>query len=215
MKTTISILVKSLIIMIFFEIMQLNKVYSQNNSWIKKSDFTFGMQINQVVDGSGHGMLTDADLILKKGPFEIGLGAFTQSKFDKIGGTSFQFKFNFTTHDFTNLYVHYSFIYHYRNCLNNHLNEEYHPGENGTSCEYEKYNTLNHQIGIGIETMIIKNLYVDVKIGIGGYFSQVVGEDNRNTNIVGREDNGFSTMASLGLKYRFSQKFKKQKFGKF
>jgi len=215
MKTIIAILSKSLIIMAFLQIMQINTVYSQKSGWIKKSEFTIGMQINQVIDGSGHGMVTDADLLLKNGQFEIALGAFTQSKFDKIGGASFQFKFIFTTHDFTNLYVHYSFMYHYQNCLNNLLNEEFHPGENSTLSEYEKYNTTNHQIGIGLETMTLKNLYVDIRIGIGGYFSEIVGEDNRNTNIVGREDNGFSVMASLGLKYRFSQKFKKQRFGRF
>jgi hypothetical protein len=215
MKTIGVILSKSLIIMAFLQIMQINTVYSQNSGWIKKSEFTMGMQINQVIDGSGHGMVTDADLLLKNGQFEISLGAFTQSKFDKIGGASFQFKFIFTTHDFTNLYVHYSFMYHYQNCLNNLLNEEFHPGENSTLCEYEKYNTMNHQIGLGLEAMTLKNLYVDIRIGIGGYFSQIVGEDNRNTNIVGRDDNGFSAMASLGLKYRFSQKFKKQRFGRF
>ncbi len=194
---------------------QIENISSQNGGWIRPSKFKYGLQINQLLNGSGHGMLTDVDLIFKLGKSEVATGLFFQSKYQKISGISLQYKYFITNGMYTNLYTHYSFMFHYQNCLNDNLNKLFHPQDFGTCCEFEKFNTMTHNIGIGLETMTFNNLYIDLKIGVGGYFSSVEGNDNRNKNVFSREDNGFSVMGSVGILYRISTKDKKRRFGHY
>ena len=214
MKTIIRLFGKSLLIASFLLSVQAGKVYSQSG-WIKTSRYEYGARLSQLINGSGHGMLTDFELLFKKGYGEVSAGVFTQSKFKKLSGFSFQYKYQITQNKFNNLYAHSTFMYHYQNCLNDNLNKLSHPQDYTNCCEFEKFNTLVGQLGIGIEGALTKRLYLDLKIGIGGYFSCIQGEDNRNKNIVGRDDNGFSFMSGLGLSYKIKAKDKKSKFGKY
>jgi hypothetical protein len=215
MKTINSLLGKSLIMLTLLHFTYLENVISQKGGWIKVSNFSFGVQINEVLNGSGHGMVSDIDLIFKKGKSEIATGVFAQNNFEKISGLSFQYKYFIIPNNYAHFYTHYTFMYHYQNCLNNNWNQQFHPQDFKTCCEFEKFNTISNQIGIGLETMTLKNLFLDSKIGIGGYMSKVVGADNRNKDVLGRDDNEVSLLVSIGLLYRFTTKDKKRKFGNY
>ena len=213
MKTIVRIFGKSLIIVTFFYLQQTEQVFSQINCWTKKP-ISYGIQIEEVLNGSGHGLLTNVDLILKIGKSEIGAGLFAQSMDKKLSGLSFQFKYFITSDLYTNFYTHFTSMFHYQNCLNDNLNEQFHPQDYSNCCQYEKFNTFNNTVGIGLETMTLKNLYIDARIGVGGYSSTVCGEDTRNGNVIGREDIGVAIMASIGILYRISTTDKKRKLGK-
>jgi hypothetical protein len=184
--------------------MQFENGLAQRFAYTQPYKLNFGIQLNQVLNGSGHGMLTDVDLIVRAGQGQFAIGTFMQDKPFKFAGLSFQYKYFITSNKFINIYTHYSFMFHYQNCLNDRLNKAFHPQEYSNFCEYEKYNTLTNHIGFGIESMALDNFYVDAKIGIGGYFSSVIGADNRNKSTICREDAGFSFMVSIGVLYRIS-----------
>jgi hypothetical protein len=215
MKTTKSLFTKNLMVLVLFTVIYSDIAISQNQGWIKKSKLEYGIQINQLLDGSGHGMITDLDLLFKSGNSQVSFGLFTQSKFEKISGASFQFKYYLTDYKYSNLYSHYSLMYHKQNYLTNNLNQIYHPQDYNPNVEYEKFNTISNNIGLGIESSLLKRLYLDFKVGIGGYISFVCGEDERNQNVIAREDKGFSLMASVGISYKIKGKDKKRRFGRF
>ncbi len=215
MKTLLLTCTKSLILASILLVIIQEQAISQNRGWIKTSRIKYGMQINQIFNGSGHGLLTDVDFFLKFGHNEIAAGVFTQINFDKISGASLQYKYFVTHDDYINLYAHCTLMYHYKNCLTDNLNQIFHPQDYSGGCEYEKYNTLVNHVGIGVETKLLHHVLLDANIGIGYNSSRVVGVDMRNKNIAIRDDAGFAASASLGIVYQICVKNKKMRFGNY
>jgi hypothetical protein len=205
MKAINFILRKGIVFLVIQFIMQSNDVLSQK-PYYQRLDFNYGVQVNEVLNGCGHGLLTELDLIIGNDIHEFAIGSFTQDKSINISGFSFQYKIFIVPSEGATLFLYYSFMYHYKNQLSNTLNEAIHPQTD--FLEFEEYNTISNSVGIGVESSIKGNFYINAKIGLGGYLSKVVGEDNRNLNIVSREDSGFSVMGSLGFSYKINSKDK-------
>jgi hypothetical protein len=205
MKAINFIIRKGIVFLVIQFIMQSNDVLSQK-PYYQRLDFNYGVQVNEVLNGCGHGLLTELDFIIGNDIHEFAIGGFTQDKSINISGLSFQYKIFIVSSEGANLFLHYSFMYHYKNQLSNTLNEAIYPEVNYK--EFEEFNTISNSIGIGVESLLKGNFYFNAKIALGGYISKVVGEDNRNLNIIGRDDNGFSAMGSIGFSYKINTKDK-------
>jgi len=196
---------KSLCLLSLLILSHIENANSQHRKWIKTYMTQFGLQINETMNGTGHGLQTGLDLSYKYGSSEFIAGIFAQSSFDRISGASLKYKYFIVSEKYFSLYCHNTLMYHHHNSLTDNLNEAYHPNDYNSSVEYEKFNTIADHLGIGSEMMLVKNLYLDLKIGLGGYLSSVVGQDNRDKNVIVRDDKELTFMAGVGLIFRLRE----------
>ncbi|MBN1252891.1 MAG: hypothetical protein JXR51_07675 [Bacteroidales bacterium] len=195
-----------LVIVVLFQLFLFENTISQCKPKIKKE---LGISTNVIASCSGHGILSTFNILLKFDNNEIDAGVIIQDEYLSFSGINLKYKYLINSALYTKLYFHYTFNYHINSALSSRLNKIYHPEDYNTIDELETFRTFENYLGLGLQTQISRKLFFDTSIGFGGYFSAVQGDDLRCTSSFCREDDAFSIMASIGIKYKFEIKDKK------
>ena len=206
MKTINILKWKFLAFAIIFHMFLFENIMSQCKS---KKEKEIGISINTLVSSSGHGILSDLNLVFKCENSEFAVGALIQDEYLSLSGANIKYRYYMVNDDLIKFYLHYTFNYHINSVLSSRLNETFHTEEYLKTEQIERFQTFENYLGFGFQTKISKKLFFDANIGVGGYFSTVKGEDFRCTSSLCREDEAFSVMASIGIQYRLQIKHKK------
>ena len=203
-------LLKIVGIMLIVQFISMYTSWSQTCKAPKKVEI--GANLNITNTSSGLGTLSETNLLFKFERSEFKAGVVFQNEYQKISGFSLQYRYYLIDNDNINLYLHYFYMNNKDVNLRSEINYIFHRFNYSEVIEFERFDTQEHYLGFGLQVKIAKNLFVDGKIGIGGYFSQVLGEDTRDKNTTYHFDNDFAALLSIGLQYRFEIKNKKQRW---
>ncbi len=196
-----SVLIRGIYILFIIQMFSTGFIYSQHCK--EKADIDIGLGLEQSISSSGHGLITGLNVSMKLNKNEIDVGVLLQTKQQKFSGLQMKYKYFVVNNDDIGFYLHTNVMYQNNISLTQNMNEAFHRYDVNECLNYELYNTLESYMGFGLQFPVYKKLIFEGGIGLGAYFSEVIGEDNRcNDNLV-RDDNSFSAMFSLGFKYNF------------
>lgn len=210
MKTLKTNLFRIISIALLVQFLSVSTSWSQSCKAPLKKEI--GGAINLTNTSSGLGLLAEANLFVKVEHSEFKLGVVFQNEYKKISGFSWQYRYYLLDNENVNLYLHYYGMANRNINLRSEINYIFHRFNYSEVEEFEKFNTQEHYAGFGIQVKTVKNLFVDAKIGIGGYMSQVLGEDLRDKNSTSHFDNDFGVLLSVGLRYKIEIKTKKKRW---
>jgi len=187
-------------------IITLIQLFTIFNAWsqgcMKTKIYETGITINTMNTSSGLGFLIENSVFLKCNRNELSGGIVYQKGYNKISSYIVQYKHYVIDNNRINLHFYYSYMNSKNANLRSELNYIFHKFEFEEVKEFEKFDIREHFAGFGIQVQLLNNLFLDSKIGFGGYFSDVINEDTRNKNIIYHEDNAFGLQLSAGLRYK-------------
>lgn len=164
----------------------------------------FGIQISQSVSGTGHGSLTKFNITAKRKGSEILLGVNMPTKDFTNLGYNLSYKYHLLENKTVGCFLHVSAAFCNERQLSDKLNRYFHGSEyNG---ELELFRTFENYAGFGLQIRIIKQLFFNAKIGIGGHKSCIRNEDNRNEKFTHmRCETGAGLIYEFGLQIRITK----------
>ncbi|MCF6242630.1 MAG: hypothetical protein L3J74_14950 [Bacteroidales bacterium] len=162
----------------------------------------YGIASNFTNTSSGLGLLTETNLFYKCGKSEFKAGFVWQNQYQKISGLNLQYRYYLADNDYFNVFLYMNTMRNYNVNLRKEINAVVHRYNYSEIPELERFNTQEHYVGFGIQVRLVQNLFIDSKIGFGGYTSQILNEDYRNKNTTYHSDNDFALQLSVGLHYK-------------
>ncbi len=200
MKTIKLNLFKTIAIVLIIQLASGAEAWSQVCKPYKKQ--AYGIASNFTNTSSGLGLLTETNLFYKCGRSEYKAGFIWQNQYQKISGFSLQYRYYLADNDYFNLFLYMNTMRNYNVNLRREINQVLHRFNYTEIAEFERFNTQEHYVGFGIQVRLVRNLFVDSKIGFGGYTSQILNEDFRDKNTSYHADNDFALQLSIGLHYK-------------
>ncbi len=163
---------------------------------------SYGIASNLTNTSSGLGLLTETNVFYKCGRSEFKAGFVWQNQYQKISGFDLQYRYYLADNDYFNLFLYMNTMRNYNVNLRKEINTVLHRYNYSEIPEFERFNTQEHYVGFGIQIRLVQNLFLDSKIGFGGYTSQILNEDYRDKNTSYFSDNDFALQLSVGLHYK-------------
>jgi hypothetical protein len=179
--------------------------FAQSKYGTAAPEKTLSVQVERQSTGSGHVNFTSIGTAFRIGKSEIYAGAVLEDRSRSFKGLKMTYRF-FPEAFGANIspYFQYDLVSRWNSRLTNELEKVVH-GEAWDGKRHEKYRTVEHYMGFGMETPLPLDLYLDLGIGLGLYHSKISSSFDDRIEDPRRFRKGLDASLSLkvGLGYEF------------
>ncbi len=190
MKTTIAL--------IFILNLIMTGISGQSSDTIRKT--RYGVELSQFITGSGFASGSEIYVtILPDNRKSLSFGMYFCPEQKKISGITMHHEVALVRYPFEKRvtpYLFYNMIYRFTRTGSVNAREE-------GGVEYGLYKSLEHHIGLGLNTTITKDLCIKGALGYGVYFGSIMKPIAADITGEITGSNGFGAIAKIGVSYVF------------
>lgn len=166
---------------------------------------TFSLQVERQSTGSGHVNFSSMGAAFRIGKNELYAGAILEDRSRAFKGLKMTYRF-FPTAFGANIYPYfqYDLVSRWDSRLTSELEKTIH-SEGWEGKQHERYRTMEHYLGFGMEMPLLADFYVDLGVGLGLYHSRISSDFDERIEDPQRFREGMDASLSLkaGLGYEF------------